>query len=74
MALPATAIAATVVKIARAAGKSPAQVALNWSASSGTVTAYHVERSTDGVNFGEIATTANTTYNDNAVSRSDRLA
>jgi fibronectin type 3 domain-containing protein len=50
-----------------AQANSATQVGLNWTASTGTVTAYHVERSTDGINFGEIATTANTTYNDNTV-------
>lgn len=34
---------------------SPSQVILNWAASTGAVTAYHVERSTDGINFTEIA-------------------
>ena len=34
---------------------SQAVVTLSWSASGGTVTAYHVERSTDGTNFTDIA-------------------
>lgn len=38
-----------------ATASSATQVTLNWTASSGTVTAYHVERSTDGVNFTDIA-------------------
>jgi fibronectin type 3 domain-containing protein len=49
-----------------ATANTPTQVALTWSASTGTVTAYHVERSADGVNFGEIATSAAPSYTDNS--------
>ena len=36
---------------------SPTSVTLTWTASSGGVTAYHVERSPDGINFSEVAAT-----------------
>ena len=38
-----------------ATATSSTSVSLSWTASTGTVTAYHVERSTNGVNFTEIA-------------------
>jgi hypothetical protein len=50
-----------------AAANSPTQVTLNWTASTGFVTAYHIERSTDGVNFAEIANNVSgTTYADSS--------
>lgn len=39
-------------------------VLLAWSPPPGTVTAYHVERSTDGVNFAEIGATTATNFTD----------
>ena len=48
-----------------AAATSPTQVALSWTASAGTITAYHLERSTNGINFGEIAgNVSGTSYTD----------
>ena len=50
-----------------ATANSPTQVTLNWTAATGTVTAYHVERSTDGVNFNEVANNVSgTTYTDSS--------
>jgi fibronectin type 3 domain-containing protein/regulation of enolase protein 1 (concanavalin A-like superfamily) len=46
---------------ALAASVSGSTVTLSWAASTGTVTAYHVERSTDGVTFTEIAGSVSTT-------------
>src|SRR5262249_52523397 len=51
-----------------ATANTPTQIALSWDASTGTVTNYHIERSSDGVTFVEIATSGTTTgYTDNAV-------
>src|SRR6185312_8034448 len=50
-----------------ATANSPTQIGLTWPASSGTVTAYHVERSSDGATFVEIATSATAAYTDNNV-------
>jgi len=51
-----------------AAADSSTQVTLTWTASTGAVTAYHVERSTDGINFTEIdADVPATTYTDNGL-------
>jgi hypothetical protein len=54
----------TLVAVATSAGP----VTLSWTASTGTVTAYHIERSTNGVNFTEIAGNVSaTTYSDSSV-------
>src|SRR6185312_15354905 len=50
-----------------ASAPTPTQVKLTWTASTGTVSTYHVERSTDGVNFIEIGTSSSANYTDNSV-------
>jgi YD repeat-containing protein len=51
-----------------ASAAASTQVTLSWAASAGAVTAYHVERSTDGVNFTEINSDVQaTTYTDSGL-------